>query len=170
MSVDAHVSCIHRELKPTDWQRSMSTACSIVCFLPIFPLKSNCCQEGSQTLEGFHLYDNAFTIGHTPAPKNASAIWPHPWLLLSLTECQNIRGHVHMTSAKFSGFWTPSLPLSVPNPRNLSSSRQKLDTSLPPPLYWRHLWMASGDKYRDLRAHFTFGIKFRDSRNALHTG
>ena len=51
-----------------------------------------------------------------------------------------------MTSAQFSGFWTPSPPLSVPNPRNLASFRQKLANPLPPPLYWRHLWMAPNER------------------------
>ena len=37
-----------------------------------------------------------------------------------------------MTSAKFSGFWTPSLPLSVPNSRNLPSFGQKMANPLPP--------------------------------------
>ena len=48
------------------------------------------------------------------------------------TSRYTIRGHVHMTSAKFSGFWTPSLPLSVPNSRNLPSFGQKLANPLPP--------------------------------------
>ena len=47
----------------------------------------------------------------------------------------SVRGRLQMTSAKFSGFWTPSPPLSVPNPRNLPSSRQKFANPLPPPLY-----------------------------------
>ena len=44
-----------------------------------------------------------------------------------------IRGHAQMTSAKFSEFWTPSLPLSIPNPHNLPSFCQILANPLPPP-------------------------------------
>ena len=40
------------------------------------------------------------------------------------------RGHVHVTSAKFSGLWTP---LSVPKPSNLPSFSQNLANPLPPP-------------------------------------
>ena len=46
-----------------------------------------------------------------------------------------------MTSAKFSGFWTPSLPLSVPNSRNLPSFGQNLANPLPPPQSKRHMYM-----------------------------
>ena len=42
------------------------------------------------------------------------------------------RGHEHTTSSKVLRFWTPSLPLSVPNSRNLPSFGQKLANSLPP--------------------------------------
>ena len=43
-----------------------------------------------------------------------------------------VRGHSQMTSVKFSEFWTPSSPLSVPNPRNLPSFGQNLaNPSLP---------------------------------------
>ena len=52
------------------------------------------------------------------------------------------RGHVHMTSSKISGFWTPSLPLSVPNSRNLPSFCQNLADPLPPPQCRRHLYIA----------------------------
>ena len=44
-----------------------------------------------------------------------------------------------MTSSKILGFWTPSLPLSVPNPRNLPSSGQKLAN---PPLLTSFRYMA----------------------------
>ena len=40
-----------------------------------------------------------------------------------------------MTSSKFSEFWTPSLPLSVPNPRNLPSFGAN------PPQCRRHMYM-----------------------------
>ena len=46
-----------------------------------------------------------------------------------------------MTSAKFSGFWTPSLPLSVPNSRNLPSFGQNLSNPLPPPQSRCHMCM-----------------------------
>ena len=46
-----------------------------------------------------------------------------------------------MTSSKFSEFWTPSLPLSVPNPRNLPSFGQKLGNPLPPPQCRRHMYI-----------------------------
>ena len=54
---------------------------------------------------------------------------------------RGLRGDVQMTSAKFSGFWTPSLPLSVPNPRNLPSFGQNLADPLPPPQSRRHMYM-----------------------------
>ena len=38
-----------------------------------------------------------------------------------------------MTSSNFLGFWNPSLPLSVPNSRNLTSFGKKLADPLPPP-------------------------------------
>ena len=53
-----------------------------------------------------------------------------------------VRGHVHMTSSKFSGFWTPSLTLSVPNSRNLPSFGQNLADPLPSPHCRRHLYIA----------------------------
>ena len=50
-----------------------------------------------------------------------------------------------MTSSKFLGFWTPSLPLSVPNSRNLPSFGQKLANPLPPPQSRRHMYMPPND-------------------------
>ena len=47
-----------------------------------------------------------------------------------------------MTSSKTSGFWTPSLHLSVPNSRNLPSFCQNLADPLPPPQCRRHLYIA----------------------------
>ena len=47
-----------------------------------------------------------------------------------------------MTSSKISGFWTPSLPLSVPNSRNLPSFGQKLGNPLPSPQCRRHMYIA----------------------------
>ena len=52
-----------------------------------------------------------------------------------------------MTSAKFSGFLTPPLvsildQSIVLKSRNLPLLRQNLGTPLPPPLCWRHFWMA----------------------------
>ena len=58
-----------------------------------------------------------------------------------------VRGHVDMTSSKFSGFWTPSLPLSVPNSRNLPSFCQNLANPLPPPQCRRHLYIAPKTKH-----------------------
>ena len=42
-----------------------------------------------------------------------------------------LRGLPLSMSANFSGFWTPSLPFSVPNSRNLPSFGQKLAKPLP---------------------------------------
>ena len=39
------------------------------------------------------------------------------------------------------GFFTPSLPLSAPNPRNHSSFGQNLANPLPPPQNRRHMYM-----------------------------
>ena len=47
-----------------------------------------------------------------------------------------------MTSAKISGYWTPSLPLVSTNPRNLPSFGQKLANPLPPPQRRRHMYIA----------------------------
>ena len=47
------------------------------------------------------------------------------------TPCCSVRGHVHTTSSKFLLFWTPSLPLSVPNSRNLPSFGQILAIPTP---------------------------------------
>ena len=49
-----------------------------------------------------------------------------------------------MTSSRFLAFWTPSLPLSEPNSRNLPSIRQNLADPLPPPQCRRHLYIAPG--------------------------
>ena len=57
-----------------------------------------------------------------------------------------IGGHVHMTSAKIPGFWTPSLPLVSTNPRNLPSFGKKLANPLPPPQRRRHMYIAPWQK------------------------
>ena len=49
---------------------------------------------------------------------------------------------VHMTSAKISGFLTPSLPLVSTNPRNLPSFGEKLANPLPPSQRRRHMYIA----------------------------
>ena len=54
----------------------------------------------------------------------------------------DVRGDVHMTSSKFSEFWTPSLLLSVPNSCNLPSFHQILADPLPPPQCRRHWYIA----------------------------
>ena len=63
-----------------------------------------------------------------------------------------------MTSSKFSEFWTPSLPLSVPNPRNLPSFCQKLANPLPPLQSRRHMYIAP---YFKIPAQI---IKFREMK------
>ena len=55
-----------------------------------------------------------------------------PFLWRRPTPPPSSGGHVHMTSAKFSRIWTPSPPLSVPNPCNFPSFGQKLANPLPP--------------------------------------
>ena len=70
-----------------------------------------------------------------------------------------------MTSAKFSGFFWPLIPPLSAKSRSLPYCISIWRTPLPPPLYWRHLWMAPyGDEQeKALLINFNQGAKLHSS-------
>ena len=98
---------------------------------------------------GIHIIVVVVRSSFLPAAKPAG-LWMIFGIYLSGSSDKHFRarGRSQMTSAKFSGFWTPSPPCQhvgpiystkITQPRLL---RQNLGNPLPPPLIWRHLWMA----------------------------
>ena len=63
------------------------------------------------------------------------------WKLVSPQPANNGSTRGQMTFARYPGFLTPSLPLSVPNPRKIPSYGQNLANTLPPTRTRRHMYM-----------------------------